>query len=107
MLWYWCDIGYEGVQAKKDEEEITRDTAISSGSRVTEVPLGLGASLPALDSDEDMNDADDDEDDDEDEDGEEADDSKQPKLGKRKSKEQLEADVHEDMTPITVCCSHT
>ncbi|CAE7683889.1 unnamed protein product [Symbiodinium necroappetens] len=99
LLWYWCDIAYEGVQAKKDEEELTRDTAISSGSRVTEVPLGLGASLPALDSDEDMNDADDDEDDDEDEDGEEAEDSKQPKLGKRKSKEQL--DVHEDMTPIT------
>ena len=103
LLWYWCDIAYEGVEAKKDEEELARETSIADGTRVTDVPFGLGSSLPNMDSDEDMDDAEDDEDDDEEED-EEGEDTKQPKLGKRKSKENVAEDLEEATTPkISLC----
>lgn len=103
LLWYWCDIAYEGVEAKKDEEELARETSIADGTRVTDVPFGLGSSLPNMDSDEDMDDAEDDEDDDGEED-EEGEDTKQPKLGKRKSKENVAEDLEEATTPkISLC----
>ncbi|OLQ10813.1 hypothetical protein AK812_SmicGene5425 [Symbiodinium microadriaticum] len=99
LIWYWCDIAYEGTKANRDEEELLRDTTISDGARVRDVALGLGASLPDLDSqDEADNDADDDEDEDE-EDDEEADEPK-AKLGKRKSKDNLPDDVEEDMDGV-------
>ena len=94
LIWYWCDIAYEGTQANRDEEELLRDTAISDGARVSDVAFGLGGSLPDLNSEDDNdNDGDDDEDEDEEED-EEADEPK-AKLGKRKSKESLPDDVEE------------
>ena len=61
---------------------------ICDGAPISEVPFGLGSSLPNMDSDEDDQDDEDDEDDDEDKD-EEAEEAKQ-KLGKRKSKESLQ-----------------
>ncbi|CAE7897038.1 unnamed protein product, partial [Symbiodinium microadriaticum] len=99
LIWYWCDIAYEGTQANRDEEELLRDTAISDGARVSDVAFGLGGSLPDLNSEDDNdNDGDDDEDEDEEED-EEADEPK-AKLGKRKSKESLPDDVEEDMDGV-------
>ncbi|CAE7029678.1 unnamed protein product, partial [Symbiodinium sp. KB8] len=90
LLWYWCEIGYEGTQARKDEEELVRDTTISDGAPVCDVPFGLGSSLPKLESDaEDDQDDEDDEDDDEDKDGEAAEEAK-PKIGKRRSKDTLQ-----------------
>ena len=87
LIWYYCDIAYEGVRSDKDEEQLTRDTMLGEGG-VSDVPLGLGASLPNLSSD-DEDDVEDEDDDEEDEDGEEP---KQPpaKLGKRKTKEALD-----------------
>ena len=87
----------------KDEEELARETSIADGTRVTDVPFGLGSGLPNMDSDEDMDDAEDDEDDDGEED-EEGEDTKQPKLGKRKSKENVAEDLEEATTPkISLC----
>ena len=105
LIWYWCDVAYEGTKANRDEEELLRDTTISDGARVRDVALGLGASLPDLDSqDEADNDADDDEDEDE-EDDEEADEPK-AKLGKRKSKENLPDDVEEATSiPLISFCA--
>ncbi|CAE7769723.1 STRN3, partial [Symbiodinium microadriaticum] len=96
LIWYYCDIAYEGVRSDKDEEQLTRDTMLGEGG-VSDVPLGLGASLPNLSSD-DEDDVEDEDDDEEDEDGEEP---KQPpaKLGKRKTKEALD-DVTEDVEGI-------
>ncbi|CAE7528484.1 unnamed protein product [Symbiodinium necroappetens] len=36
LLWYWCDIAYEGTKASKDEEELIRDTSLCDGARVSE-----------------------------------------------------------------------
>ncbi|CAE7580999.1 unnamed protein product [Symbiodinium microadriaticum] len=94
LLWYWCDIAYEGTKASKDEEELIRDTSLCDGARVSEVPLGLESKLP--DSDEEVdNDADDDDDDNDDEDDEEGDEMKQGKLGKRRSKENLDGELED------------
>ncbi|CAE7261849.1 unnamed protein product, partial [Symbiodinium necroappetens] len=101
LIWYWCDVAYEGTKANRDEEELLRDTTISDGARVRDVALGLGASLPDLDSqDEADNDADDDEDEDEDEEDDEEADEPKAKLGKRKSKDNLPDDVEEDMDGV-------
>ena len=104
LLWYWCDIAYEGTKASKDEEELIRDTSLCDGARVSEVPLGLESKLP--DSDEEVdNDADDDDDDNDDEDDEEGDEMKQGKLGKRRSKENLDGELEEAMAlnDVTMC----
>ena len=98
LLWYWCEIGYEGTQARKDEEELVRDTTISDGAPVCDVPFGLGSSLPKLESDaEDDQDDEDDEDDDEDKDGEAAEEAK-PKIGKRRSKDTLQQEEPDEAT---------
>ncbi|CAE7832315.1 STRN3 [Symbiodinium sp. CCMP2592] len=94
LIWYYCDIAYEAVRSDKDEEQMSRETGLGE-AQVSDVPLGLGASLPNLNSDdEDDVEA---EDDDEDEKDEDAEEGTQPtaKLGKRKTKEDLN-DVNED-----------
>ncbi|CAE7807449.1 STRN3 [Symbiodinium sp. CCMP2592] len=94
LIWYYCDIAYEAVRSDKDEEQMSRETGLGEAS-VSDVALGLGASLPNLNSDdEDDVEA---EDDDEDEKDEDAEEGTQPtaKLGKRKTKEGLN-DVNED-----------
>ncbi|CAE7822881.1 unnamed protein product [Symbiodinium sp. CCMP2456] len=85
LIWYYCDVAYEGVAAAKDEEELFRETDITESAAVSEVPFGLGAELPGLNSDDE---ADDDEEDDSDDEAEETAEAK-PKLGKRKSKDSM------------------
>ena len=94
LIWYYCDVAYEAVRSDKDEEQISRDTGLGE-AQVGDVALGLGASLPNLNSD-DEDDVEDD-DDDEDEKDDDAEEGKQPpsKLGKRKTKEDLN-EVTED-----------
>eukprot|EP00439_Symbiodinium_sp_Y106_P037270 s898_g4.t1 len=100
LLWYWCDIAYEGTKATKDEEELIRETDICDGAPVSDVGFGLGSALPNLDSD-DENDSDD-QDDDEDDDEEKDDEAEEPKakLARRKSKESQQ---QEDPDEATYC----
>ena len=109
LLWYWCDIAYEGTKASKDEEELIRDTSLGDDARVSEVPLGLQSKLPEMNSDEEEdNDADDDDDDNDDEEDEEGVEMKQGKLGKRRSKECLVDEVEEAMAlnDIIMCATN-
>ncbi|CAE7216930.1 unnamed protein product [Symbiodinium sp. CCMP2592] len=98
LLWYYCDVAYEGAQATKDEEELVRDTTICDGAPVTDVPFGLGSALPNLDSEEE--DDDDDEDDEDDEEEDEEPEEPKKKLARKKSKESQ----HQEDPDEATCC---
>ncbi|CAE7761025.1 STRN3 [Symbiodinium sp. CCMP2456] len=99
LIWYYCDVAYEGVRSDKDEEELRRDTRLGeAGAPVGAVALGLGASLPNLNSDdEDDVEAEDEDEDEKDDDPEEG--KPSAKLRKKKTKEALD-DVNEDIEGI-------
>ena len=90
LIWYYCDIAYEGVRSDKDEEQLTRDTMLGDGAAVSDVPLGLGASLPDVNSDDEDDVEEEEDDEDEKEDNEKDAKEAPPKLGRRKTKEALD-----------------